>query len=255
MRKLKFSALILTVIMGIAGFVLRRYELLHVFEEDTGLPTRGAPVTTALIILSCAALAAGIIIAILAGKCEPGSYGEAMYKGTWDFVLAAASGIAVVLGAVVGVISAAGAGRMGIAELVQIILALAAGISMAVCAWKGVRRGDTNGLRLAAIVPAVFLCYWMILAYKDHSSDAVLLDYVYMLLAMAAGALYYYYSAGFAFNKPMFRRTVCCAVVTVFFAAAAAADMESAANRIIFAAIAVNALTGLFSLLSYKQRT
>jgi hypothetical protein len=249
MRKIKIPALIITAAAAIAGFALRRYQILNVFEADTGLPTRGAPATWALGILAVIMLVMALAIAVGAGKRGYESYSAALSHSTPGFIVSAAAGAAVIVGAVISVISGESA---GVSQLVLTILALASGISLIVCAKAGLGGEDTNGLRLATIVPAVYLCYWIVIAYKAHSSDAVMLDYVYTLLAIAAGTMYYYYAAGFAFKKPMYRRTVFCAVVTVFFAAAAAGDLSSASDTVIFLALAVNAFVGLISLLSEK---
>jgi hypothetical protein len=85
--------------------------------------------------------------------------------------------------------------------------------------------GRSGGFyRLLSIVPPIFYSYWMILLYRDHASDPVIVNYGYECLAVAAAAMCFYFLAGCLFGKHEPGKTLFCAVMTIFLCGAVSAD-------------------------------
>lgn len=118
--------------------------------------------------------------------------------------------------------SSVGAGAY--TELAFFILSAASAISAALVA-HGAYIGRTGGFcRFLSIIPPIFFSYWMILLYRIHASDPVIVNYGYECLAIAAAAMSFYFLAGYLYGKSEPGKTLFCMVMTVFLCGAVSAD-------------------------------
>ncbi|MDR1299573.1 MAG: hypothetical protein LBJ84_04910, partial [Oscillospiraceae bacterium] len=115
-------------------------------------------------------------------------------------------------------------GAVAYTELAFFILSAISAVSAAVVA-HGAYIGHTGGFcRFLSIVPPIFFSYWMILLYRIHASDPVIVNYGYECLAIAASAMSFYFLAGYQYGKPEPGKTLFCIVMTVFLCGAVSAD-------------------------------
>ena len=230
----RFSASILGVCFGAAGFVLRLLQNRTGFEPDTGLPIPGNIPAMALPVLLVLAAVAVYLLACrcLPQKAEEGSFGELFRledKGGLSAVLAggcimAASGVLELVGTVGGSAAAvsadgmevvavgAGTGGSGVAIGV---LSAAAGICLAAGAIL-CRKEHTQPLILLAV--PVCLLTRLILVYRLRSTDPVLADYYLELLGLMFLILATYRLSGFAVQAGRPRIFALYAAVTAILA-------------------------------------
>ena len=243
MRKTAIIVPAVSLIAGIAGFLLRRTELSTVFDSRTGLAIPNAPITLTLIGVSIAAAALCLLLSFLAarGKKASNVYEEAFAAPPAYFVVSFILGVIMILGAVIYFFSLL-SGKPSFLDFILFLFAACSGASLIVLA-RGVYREHGGGeMCLFSVVPSLFLCIWLILTYKNNASDPVILHYSYECLAIAAGALSFYYAAGYAFRKSKPVRTILCYLLTIFFTLVAIADPLSPGLTVIFAVIAANSL-------------
>lgn len=208
------SVSVLSVALGLAGFVLRLLQNRTGFEPETGLPIPGNLPALLVPVL----LAASAVILLLAARSlrkgpEPRPFSTVFSSEdplcltviVLGAFLMAASGVLEIVSAVSGqsqaVLSADGmmilAGNSGASRsaVVMGVLSLAA----AVCLFPAVmacRREGVSPLPVLA-VPALLLVR-LILAYRLHSVDPVLGNYYVELLSLIFLILGFYRLSGFA---------------------------------------------------------
>ena len=234
----------LSLLAGAAGFYLRLVELMNVFDIRTGLPERGAAITIGLLALCAAFLIFALLFSIKVGVKykSPGKFENAFGTDplTYPFAL---SVIGVIwLGATVKYFIDINSVRALLtSELCFSVLSALAAISVAFFAiemYQDPRRKMTFAL---SIIPTLFMCFWLILLYKQNAANPVLLSYCYECLAIIASALGFYFTSGFVYNKPAPGKAVFTYFAAIFFCFITLADNHSLTIRLIFAAlIAVN---------------
>jgi len=92
-----------------------------------------------------------------------------------------------------------------------------------------------------SVVPAVFMCFWLIFVYRQNASNPILLSYIYQSFAIIASALSFYFTSGFLYGKPAPGRAVVAYYAAIFFCIITLADDHPLGVKMIFCAlIAVN---------------
>ena len=230
------------LLAGGAGFYLRLVELWNVFDRRTGLPTRGAGLTIGLIALTVAFLLFALAFSIRAGVKYSSPVGFENSFGTdpltypFSFVLI---GILWMFATVKYYLDVDIELLTG--EFYFAVLSALAAVSVAFFAiemYQDPRRKLTFAL---SIVPTLFMCFWLILIYKENATNPVLLSYCYQCLAVIASALGFYFTSGFVYNKPLPPVAVFSYFAAIYFCFVTLADDHSLTVKIIFAAlIAVN---------------
>lgn len=217
MRKMATGMSLFTIAAAAAGYLLRKKELATVFDAETGLAQRWAPISIGLALVSVVFALGLLLFAARMGAVRAG--GE--YKDAFSPNSVAVTLALMLLG--IG-IAAASLYRIiylflllpkdplayeaaGLAEAALYIFGIASGISFAVLARGAFRGGTGSEMSLCSIVPVVFLAFLLVLFYKERATDPVLLDYVYEFLAVCVSLLASYYAAGYAFGKPLPKRT------------------------------------------------
>lgn len=223
----------LTVVAGAAGAALRHWERLVAFEPDTGLFISGTKPTPLLIALSVAVALSLLLLVRERGAAAP-------YER-----LFAARGDAYLFGAVAAAMLLAASGVMtlypffwgGTPKLTQIILALlspVAAVSVILGA-RNCRRGPrANRWGPVLLLPAFYVCYWLVLAYEARAADPVVRSYLYELLAVICVLLALYHIAGCAFEKARPARCLYFCLMGVYFSMVTLPDGHDAATLLRF---------------------
>ena len=244
---MRFSAIFMpffALFAGAAGFYLRLTELWNVFDRRTGLPARGASITISLIALSVVFLVVVLIFAIRAGVkySSPRGFENAFGTDPLTYPFSFAIIGLIWLGATVKYFFDMNATREGLTgELYFAIMSALAAVSVvffAIEMYQDPRRKMTFAL---SIIPTLFMCFWLILIYKQNAANPILLSYCYQCLAIIASALGFYFTSGFVYNKPSPGITIFTYFAAVYFCFVTLADYHTMAVKLIFAAlIAVN---------------
>ena len=228
------------LIAGAVGFYLRLMELMNVFDIHTGLPARGSGITIALIAMSALFLLLVLVFCIRAADKHTSPPGFENAFGTDPLTYPFAFSVIglVWLGATIKqFIDVNAAGALLPSELCFLILSALAAISVAFFAiemYQDPRRKMTFAL---SIVPTLFMCFWLVLIYKQNAANPVLLSYCYQCLAVIATALGFYFTSGFVYSKPAPGKTVFFYLAAIYFGFVTLADGHGLTIRLIFAAI------------------
>jgi hypothetical protein len=234
------------IIAGAAGFYLRLMELWNVFDMRTGLPERGAPITIALIIVSAVFLILILLFAIRASmkRRSPGGFENAFGTESLAYPLVFSLIGIVWIGATVKHIVDLGAmGALPMAELYFSILSVLSAISIAFFAIEIYQDPRRKLTLVLSVIPTLFMCYWLILVYRQHASNPILLSYCYQCLAIILSTLGFYYTSGFVYSKPAPGKTIFIYLAAIYFCFVTLADEHTISIRLIFVAIiAMNVL-------------
>ena len=236
------------LLAGVAGFVLRRRELATGFEPDTGLAVPGCPAALALAALTAAVALALIVLA--RGRLRPfRGYDDAMLThdpgmramgnaaaflvlmaSAWELqefvftgwpAVSEQAAAARLSGGNAAVVLLSGLGL----PLVSVVMGLAAALSLLMLTrnnYWGERRGERSAFLL---LPAFGSCLWLILTYRDMSSDPVVAGYACHLLALVAVTLALYYTVALSFGKhPRPRAALYFSLLAVYLCLTALAD-------------------------------
>ena len=248
-KKIVYPAL--AVLLGGAGFALRRWELATAFEE-TGLVTPGMPATLSLIALSAGA---GILCALLGWRRRGVDYGDydtafeakdcPLYMGavvlSAFFLMGAAvlklMGLPTAYREAAALAAQGSGGNPALTMLLPILMAAlsaAAGICVLRTGRNAYRGEPTGKYSALVLMPAYLCCVWLIAAYQNRAADPVIQDYIYELLAVICVLLSVYYLSSFAFETPKAGRALCFSLLAVYFSMTTLADAHDWATMALY---------------------
>jgi len=228
------------LLAGAGGFYLRLTELLTVFDRRTGLAERGAGVTIALICLTAVFVLLAFVFALRAAVKHKAPEGFENAFGTgalaYPFIFAL---IGIVwLGATVKqFIDLNALDSYPAIQTYFLILSAISAISVTLFAIEMYRDPRRKVIFTLSIVPTIFMCFWLILLYRQNATNPVLLSYAYQCLAVIAAALGFYFTSGFVYNKPAPGKAIFTYLAAIYFCFVTLADDNSLGIKLIFAAI------------------
>lgn len=245
---------------GVLGFGLRRWQLASGYDPDTQLFAAGHPAVLLLLLLTGVLVLAGLFLlrgirvpedAALPFRCPSPAY----------MALMAASALLLLGSGVLGLL--AGMEELAlwrfdptahvltypVALILCALLAFAAGISNLLLG-KGAYRGEASpSCSLLALFPPMTALVWLFSTHLAHSTDPILMNYVFSLAAAIFLMLAHYDTAAFFHGRPHPFRAAFCALLGIFFGLTALADGLPAFQAALTAAFTLSALAGLWSLL------
>ena len=240
MRRLAVFMPFFALVAGACGFYVRLMERFHVFDATTGLPEPRATITLALI-----AVAAGFIIiiavfSIRAGIKYTSQPGFENAFGTeslaYPFIITLLC--VVWFGAAVKYfIDAYASFDLTAAELYFAILSGLASLAALFFAIEIYQDPKRKASLVLSVVPILFMCFWLIIMYKDNASNPILLSYCYYCLAIIFATLSFYYTAGFVFKKPAPGKAIFVYLGSIFFCFITLADDHETSLKLVFAVI------------------
>jgi len=225
---------------GAAGFYLRLMELWNVFDEHTGLPERGAGITYALIAFSIAFL---LIVLVFSARATvkhvaPNGFENAFGTDPLTYpVVFSAIGL-VWLGATVRYyLDLDSTLPLPAIELIFLIMSALSAISIAFFAIEMYQDPRSKSKYALSIAPSLFMCFWLVILYRQNASNPVLLSYCYHCLAVLASALGFYFTSGFVYNKPATGKAIFSYFASIYFCFVTLADEHTFAVRLLIAAL------------------
>ena len=241
MRKFAAAMPILALVAGVIGFFLRRRELATVFDDVTGLAQRSAPVSLALIGLVAAAVIIFLVFSITAfgGKAARGQMSSLRHTGPINLAVLLVLGAAWLVSAVMYYLNIRAAGEFPMVETYFAALSALSGLSVAALAFAEYRSERGSVRLLLSVIPALFMCFWLVLLYKQNAANPVLLSYCYQCLAILTSALSFYFAAGYVFGKAAPGKTIFSFLITIFFCCIALADNLATELKAVFAIVII----------------
>jgi len=240
MRISAFFIPFFAVLAGVSGFYLRLSERLNVFDPLTGLPERNAATTIWLLMLTGAFLLFVLIFAIVASARHKALPGFENVFGTDPFsypLIFTIIGIAWLAGTYVYFADLNAEGALTINDISYIVLSAIAAISVTLFAIEMYQDSRRKAPYALSIVPTIFLCFWLIMLYRQNASNPVLLDYAYQCIAIMASALSFYFTSGFLYGKPAPGKAIFTYYTAIYFCSVSLADDLPTGIRLIFGAI------------------
>ena len=256
MRKFAVIMPLFALVAGAFGFIIRRLELINVFDDFSGMPARGQPITRTLIALSVAVLAISLLFAIFVKinyKSPPGfnrafSTDNVLYP-IFFFVM----GMAWILATLVNFVGDDSIGTLRTVSIYFAGLSFLAAVSMIIFAGRMYKSPNLKSNAVLTIVPPLFMCFWLIFLYQSNAANPVLLSYAYHCLALIASTLSFYLISGYACNKGAPGKMVFFSVAAIFFCGVTLADHHSTGTRVIIAVILVMNFVHLLLMLRNLQ--
>lgn len=204
---------------GVAGFLLRRWQLASAYVPETGLFIHGAPATFALLGL-VGLLALAFALGVQGDKEGPEDFLPAFgCPDTGQMTVLTAAGLLMMLSGAWGLwrsMDAIQQWQTGSEEyqlsavaawLVAAALCLPAGNGVLLMGRAAYRDDlDDWACRLSPF-PALAGLVWLFAAHLRHGVEPVLMKYGFGLLAVLLLTLAHYYIAAFLYGRPRRRRT------------------------------------------------
>jgi len=244
MRISAFFAPFFVILAGIAGFYLRVSELSNVFDPITGLPQRNADTTVWLVIFSVVFMIGIIFFAINVSVKHKALQGFESAFGTDPFiypVIFTLIGIAWIVGTYMYFSLLRSYNALTPIDIYFIIFSALSAISITFFAIEMFQDSRRKAPYVLSVIPTVFMCFWLILMYRQNASNPVLLSYMYQCFAIIASALSFYFTSGFLYGKPAPGKSTVAYYAAIYFCAVTLADDHPTGIKIIFCAlIAVN---------------
>ena len=228
------------LLAGAGGFYLRLTELLNVFNRRTGLPERGASITITLIALSAVFLLFAFLFSLRAAAkhTAPRGFENAFGTDPLSYPVAFSLVGIVWLGATIRhIIELSESGMFPRIQLYFLILSALSALSVAVFAIEMYQDPRRKIIFALSIVPTLFMCFWLILVYRQNATNPVLLSYCYQCLAIIAAALGFYFTSGFVYQKPAPGKAIFTYLAAIYFCFITLADDHALSIKIILAAI------------------
>jgi len=235
-----FSLPFFSVMAGVVGFYLRLSERMNVFDPVSGLPDRNADTTIWLILLSVTFIFAILMFSIVAAikhKALPGfenAFGTDPLAYPIIFVFI---GIAWIVGTYMLFSELNAAGVLAIIDVIFIVFSTLSAISVTMFAIEMFQDSRRKAPYALSVVPALFICFWLVLMYRQNASNPVLLSYVYQCLALVACGLSFYFTSGFLYGKPAPGKSIFTYYTAIFFCAVTLADDHPPGVKLIFCAM------------------
>lgn len=244
------------VIGGIAGFVLRRWDLAVAFEPDTGLVIPHMPSTYALLALS--AVVALLLALLCRGKHHSFSkgYDQAFSaKGNVLYITAIVLSAFLILGAGVLFIWTFVTGENLVITRLPLAFLCVISFGCAIFTGKNNYRGEGRGkFSFTLLMPAYTCCMWLIAAYQARAADPVILDYLYELFAIIAALLGLYFTAGFSFERAKVFRASFFSLLGIYFSIVTLADRHDLATMLLYGFVILYLLASVVVLLYNARR-
>lgn len=239
---------IVALLGGGVGFGLRKWQLATAFEADTGLALKGAPATAAL--LAWSAVMAVLLVALCWKRREPCVCEDAfsaegnslvltacVLSGFLLLISAGSEAVTLMAGYQASLYTSTSWTTQFTAKFLpplQVLLCLGGFLSVLLWTRRLARTEENKRESMALLELCLLFCVWLISDYQSRAADPVVQDYLYEILAIAAGVMALYYIAGYSFQNGYPRRTAVSCLLAVYFSMVSMADGHELADLLRF---------------------
>lgn len=200
MRKNALKITLITAVAGIFGAFIRWLQDLNAFEADTGLAIPGAPTTIAMTVFLLLAAALFALLAVRIGKACEFQTGPSAFRASTRApeVVFTAAGVVTALASAV-LLLFAGAEKYPMLTRVFAVVGIFAGVALPFVPER--KKTGAPGKGGAALAVVLFLCVWLILAYKNNAENPVVWSYCVEILAVGAALMGYYEFSAYFYGR------------------------------------------------------
>lgn len=193
------SFVVLPVFLGLCGALLRATELAYSFDAQTGLYLHKMAATPVLMGLSVLVI---LVFAALSFRYRAEDAPKAPESGLLPggmvatVALLACAGFQIYRCITVG---------FELTLLIQALFSLYAATAALALAKNSFSLANGGAYAVLVVAPVFWLCFTLILIYRDRIADPILLDYSYLLFACISALLFFYALAGRLYGKGSLR--------------------------------------------------
>lgn len=240
MKKNALLPIFISLVCGIAGAVLHYIQLSTVIDPKTGLAERCAPVSIVLAVFSVLVAVALFLLAFRAkGDVQPVYHRALAAKSFLPLIISIALALMMIYASVACFWGDFLKNSNGIFSIVLSVFILLAGVSYAAMSFSAFRGKSGGGTTLASFIIVLFVCYWLIISYKENASDPTIINFVYDFLGLCAASVATYYIAGYAFGRSRPRASLFFSSVGVYFCLTSMLTAQSLAFKILYLFVSV----------------
>jgi len=258
MRVSAFFVPFFTIIASVLGYYLRASERINVFDPETGLAMRNAETTFWLILLSAIFIISLILFGAIAAARHKALPGFESVFGTDPLaypIIFVLIGISWIVGTYMQFLLLRLDGVIPTIDIFFLIFSAISAICVTFFAIEMYQDSRRKAPYALSVIPTVFLCFWLILVYRQNASNPVLLGYVYICLALVANALSFYFTSGFLYGKPQPGKSIVAYYAAIYFCAISLADDHSIGIKVILCAmIAANLIHSVLLLRNLQKK-
>ena len=231
---------IFALLAGAAGCYLRFTELINVFDIITGLPEKWHKITLSLIALAafflliCLVFSARVGAKYASPKGFENAYGTESLAYPFVFTL---FGLLWLGATIKHFMEANSSNSLTASDMYFVVLSGLAALAALLFAIEIYQDPKRRTALVLSVIPILFMCFWLILLYKQNATNPILLSYCYYCLAIIATTLSFYYTAGFVFNKASPGRAIFIYLASIFLCFVTIADDHPLSIRLMLLAV------------------
>jgi len=246
------------LLFGIVGYNLRVLEHRDVFDSVTGLPMRGAMTTQMLFALTALFIVVTFLFVLFAILRNNSSRKFGLAYGTdklyYPFVVTV-FGIAWAVGTLLYFFELNSRyDALGVLDIIFLISSGISACSVTVFAYEIFGETERKTPYRLSVIPILFMCFWLVLVYRDNASNPVLLGYVYLILAVVFATLSFYCMACSVYGKSVPGKAIISYFSTIYFCMITLADGHSVGINIILVAIIALCLFYAWKLIGHMEK-
>ncbi|NLB28650.1 MAG: hypothetical protein GX823_00245 [Clostridiales bacterium] len=242
MRKFGIGAALLTLLAGTFGFILRHLYMTRAIEPDTGLPALNSPALIALVIYTVFIIVLAFVLAYIARRFfdVKEKYREVIAPVNVFYICCMVAVYVLLLASgVIKTVLAVSAETTDHVLLIRAIMMVLTGLSLFGLAYETTNKKDYRGSLVFSIVPEIAITFWLLIYYRANQTNPVLLDYMFVALALAATAFGFYFTAGYVYGRRAPLRFIFSYSTAIYFLITALAGDLSLADKLAFIGLAV----------------
>jgi TRAP-type C4-dicarboxylate transport system permease small subunit len=228
------------IIAAIAGFFLRTWELNTMYDK-TGLPNAFSQVPAGLALLGVTLATAIVLFVLCRGRHR--RFKNGFYEAfaaphpVYLIGIVAAAG-SLFCSAVFAVQSYLSANKLNqtpsVLSLVLAALTVVAAVGIVISGLRNFKGNYSKRYSAALLAPAYACCLWLVAAYRIRSADPMIIEYVYVMLAIGSALLALYFISSFSFDRPKVGRTAFFSLLTLYLIGVTLADGHDIQNLLMF---------------------
>lgn len=226
----RYRFLLVAILGGVGGLILRSWQLKTAFEPITGLPIPSAPSTIAISLLSLLVLS---LLAFMGFSLRRETQGEHQEtgrdepsRGSFVVLLVTCLAAGATLVSAYGFFQEAKLlsqlrevnQREASPFLIYLFTAMCifAAIGILLVAFRRYQKKAQDN-SLALLLPAFAACLWLMVSYQRLAGDPFVMDYLFLLFAIMSGMLAHYFIASHSFQQARNTSIYITAGVAIYF--------------------------------------
>lgn len=233
---------------GVGGFLLRRKQLMTIFDPETGFAEPGAGVSTVLLVLSVAVTVLAAVFAFMQKKEAEADCVKVFCFGKLPFAVYMLSGAAIAVAGILFVLA-----RESLIDLIMGILAAISGIAVILFAWSMLQKKIIGGLASLFAVPTLVFCLWLAIIYKNNAGNPQIIEYSYEALGIAAAAVSMYFAEGYVCGRVRHRSAILSGLLTIYFLCVSIADFALLPEKLLAISIIAISVINIPYILSSQK--